>query len=306
MENKILAQYYGNMYYQGAAVKAQEAAGAMTFAQTKQLAEQNFNAVQTAQTSAVTPAEMLKAKYPNAVYHVFDASSSYWKTRNDYPHYLLYQDSDKAKEVLSNWQPEGENPFYGSKDGRFIAPKEIHALSNVPPGSKAVVIHPDVQQKMEQDPAYAAEIIDRIDAWFKFDIARNNAISGKDDYGNAMSQAVAIGKDGNIVNACSSTAGGGFTYSSSGAADGSDKEDMWEQRAIRHKKYMRQKIENQIEHNRIVSRMQNLAAANAAASARQRFSEMLADGNFTKKLGTEIAGMPLQQLLDLASTQIFG
>ena len=79
---------------------------------------------------------MLKAKYPNIHYHVFDASSGYWRTRNDYPHYLLYQDGDKAKETLENWQPSGANPFYGSIDGRFTAPKEIHALGNVPPGSK--------------------------------------------------------------------------------------------------------------------------------------------------------------------------
>ena len=78
---------------------------------------------------------MLKAKYPGLHYHVFDASSNYWKTRNDYPHYLLYQDGDKAKETLENWRPEGANPFYGSVDGRFTAPKEIRALGSVPPGS---------------------------------------------------------------------------------------------------------------------------------------------------------------------------
>ena len=70
---------------------------------------------------------MLKAKYPNLVYHVFDASSGYWRTRNDYPHYLLYQEGDKAKETLENWQPTGANPFYGSVDGQFIAPSEIKA-----------------------------------------------------------------------------------------------------------------------------------------------------------------------------------
>ena len=85
---------------------------------------------------------MLKAKCLNLVYHVFDASSGYWHTRNDYPHYLLYQDGDKAKEILENWRPTGANPFYGSIDGRFTAPKEIHALGNVPPGSRAVIIHP--------------------------------------------------------------------------------------------------------------------------------------------------------------------
>ena len=37
---------------------------------------------------ALSLEEMLKAKYPNLHYHVFDASSGYCKTRNDYPHYL--------------------------------------------------------------------------------------------------------------------------------------------------------------------------------------------------------------------------
>ncbi len=119
---------------------------------------------------------MLKAKYPGLVYHVFDASSSYWRTRNDYPHHLLYQDGDKAKETLENWQPTGANPFYGSIDGRFTAPKEIHALGNVPPGSKAVVIHPKVQERMEQDQAYAQKIYAKIGTWFAFDVAGNEAI----------------------------------------------------------------------------------------------------------------------------------
>ena len=99
-------------------------------------------------TQALSLEEMLKAKYPNLVYHVFDASSSYWKTRTDYPHYLLYQNGDKAKETLENWQPSGSNPFYGSVNGQFIAPKEIKALGSVPPGSKAVVNHPKVQERM--------------------------------------------------------------------------------------------------------------------------------------------------------------
>ena len=51
-------------------------------------------------TKAPSLETMLKAKYPNIHYHVFDASSGYWRTRNDYPHYLLYQDGDKAQETL--------------------------------------------------------------------------------------------------------------------------------------------------------------------------------------------------------------
>ena len=84
---------------------------------------QSGNVEATEATEAPSLETMLKAKYPNIHYHVFDASSGYWRTRNDYPHYLLYQDGDKAKETLENWQPTGANPFYGSIDGRFTAPK---------------------------------------------------------------------------------------------------------------------------------------------------------------------------------------
>lgn len=172
--------------------------------------------IQTEGTAAAESASletMLKTKYPNIVYHVFDASSSYWKSRNDYPHYLLYQSGDAAKETLENWEPSGENPFYGSKDGKFIAPKEIHALGSVPPGSKAVVIHPDVQARMEREPEYAKEIYAKIDAWFAFDAARNEAVMPGSSVG--MSQAVAIGADGEICNACASRSGGG-SFSKSG------------------------------------------------------------------------------------------
>ena len=197
-------------------------------------------------TAAPSLETMLKAKYPNIHYHVFDASSGYWSTRNDYPHYLLYQDGDKAKETLENWQPTGANPFYGSIDGRFTAPKEIHALSSVPPASKAVVIHPKVQERMEQDPAYAQELFAKIDAWFAIDVARNEAIIPGSTLG--MSQAVAIGEDGNICNACSSSAGGDITYSKSGSYS---QESWWDLRMARHAEFMRLALEKQIQSARI-------------------------------------------------------
>ena len=209
------------------------------------LAVRSGGQIQARETETVeTPSleTMLKAKYPNIHYHVFDASSGYWRTRNDYPHYLLYQDGDKARETLENWQPTGANPFYGSIDGRFTAPEEIHALGNVPPGSKAVVIHPKVQERMEQDPAYAQEIFAKIDAWFAFDVARNEAIMPGSTWD--MSQAVAIGEDGNICNACSSSAGGEITCSKSGS---DEEESWWDLRMARHTEFMKLAAEKQIQ-----------------------------------------------------------
>ena len=248
------------------------------------LAVRSGGQVQAAGTEAVEAPSletMLKAKYPNIHYHVFDASSGYWRTRNDYPHYLLYQDGDKAKETLENWQPTGANPFYGSIDGRFTAPKEIHALGNVPPGSKAVVIHPKVQERMEQDPAYAQEIFAKIDTWFAFDVARNEAIIPGSTWD--MSQAVAIGEDGNICNACSSSAGGEITYSKSGS---DDEESWWDLRIARHAEFMKLAVEKQIQRKMQAS---DLLSASAAKS---RLAGMMSSENLHTIFGDEIAGVP--------------
>ncbi|MCI8878421.1 MAG: hypothetical protein HFF78_05565 [Oscillospiraceae bacterium] len=248
------------------------------------LAVRSGGQVQAAEPEAVEAPSletMLKAKYPNIHYHVFDASSGYWRTRNDYPHYLLYQDGDKAKETLENWQPAGANPFYGSIDGRFTAPKEIHALGNVPPGSKAVVIHPKVQERMEQDPAYAQEIFAKIDTWFAFDVARNEAIIPGSTWD--MSQAVAIGEDGNICNACSSSAGGEITYSKSGS---DDEESWWDLRIARHAEFMKLAVEKQIQRKMQAS---DLLSASAAKS---RLAGMMSSENLHTIFGDEIAGVP--------------
>ena len=251
--------------------------------------QRQAGAVQAAEAPSLEA--MLKTKYPNIHYHVFDASSGYWRTRNDYPHYLLYQDGDEAKKTLENWQPTGSNPFYGSIDGRFTAPKEIHALGRVPPGSKAVVIHPKVQERMERDPAYAQEIFAKIDTWFAFDAARNEAILPGSTWD--MSQAVAIGEDGNICNACSSSGGGGLTFSRSGSGD---ELSWWDLRMARHAGFMKLLVEGQLQ------------ASDWAASglAKSRLASMLDSGGLLDIFGSEIAGVPAETILALTRAQVWG
>ena len=229
------------------------------------LAVRSGGQVQAAGTEAVEVPSletMLKAKYPNIHYHVFDASSGYWRTRNDYPHYLLYQDGDKAKETLENWQPTGANPFYGSIDGRFTAPKEIFA---------------------------------KIDTWFAFDVARNEAIMPGSTWD--MSQAVAIGEDGNICNACSSSAGGEITYSKSGS---DDEESWWDLRMARHAEFMKLAVEKQIQ--------RHIQASELAASvaAKSQLAAMLTGGNLREIFGSEIAGIPTETVLAITQSQVWG
>ena len=95
-------------------------------------------------TEKVSVESMLKAKYPNLVYNVGDATSSDWRTRNDYPFEALFQEGEKSTELIENWKPTGANP----KNQRHLA---------IPPNSKAVMIHPKAQERMENDPEFAKE-----------------------------------------------------------------------------------------------------------------------------------------------------
>ena len=196
---------------------------------------------------------------------------------------------------LENWQPEGANPFYGSKNGKFIAPKEIHALGNVPPGSKAVVIHPKVQEKMEQDPAYAKEIMERIDTWFTFDALRNEAICP--GITARMSQAVAIGEDGNICNAVSSSAGE-ITVSSD------EMVRAYYLRMAKRAEFMRYLAAKQIEE----SIQESVRASDLAmqAAARSKLAEMMQGGRIREIFGDEIAGTPTETVLEITRAQIWG
>lgn len=282
------------------AVQAEEKAeNSVFFGLLSAYAAQNDGKTEAAE-AVQTPSleEMLRAKYPRIAYHVFDASSGYWKTRNDYPHYLLYQDDGKAAEVLENWKPSGPNPFYGSIDGKFIAPKEIRALGSIPPGSRAVVIHPKVQERMEEEPEYALEIMARIEAWWAFDSARNEAMMPGIEARSSWS--VAIGEDGNIVNA-ESHSQGEITTSKSGK---DDEESWWDLRLKRHAYFMEQITEKQLDHTAEVSR--RFQALNVQSAVKTQLAAMLGDEGLAAILGETIAGVPTEQILTNTAEMVFG
>lgn len=232
--------------------------------------------------------EMLKAKYPMLAYHVFDASTSYWKTRNDYPFSLIYRDNIDTK-AIEKWKPQGPNPEMSS-------PSVQRDISSIPPGAKAVIIHPKVQEKMEQDPAYAKEIMERIDTWFLFDIARNEAIIPGITVG--MSQSVAIGEDGNIVNAQSSRIGPGLTYSGD-----DDESDFWKRRSKKHALYMKYLTDKYIEKGLEIKKQ--FAQNNSSQVLKNDLLEMISSDKFKDIIGDTIAGMPVEELIDITRNEIF-
>ena len=158
-----------------------------------------------------------------------------------------------------------------------------------------MVIHPKVQERMEQDPAYAQEIFAKIDTWFAFDVARNEAIMPGSTWD--MSQAVAIGEDGNICNACSSSAGGEITCSKSGS---DDEESWWDLRMARHAEFMKLAVEKQIQRHIQASELA------ASAAAKSQLAAMLTGGNLREIFGSEIAGIPTETVLAITQAQVWG
>ena len=158
-----------------------------------------------------------------------------------------------------------------------------------------MVIHPKVQERMETDSAYAQEIFAKIDTWFAFDVARNEAIMPGSTWD--MSQAVAIGEDGNICNACSSSGGGEITYSRSGS---DDEESWWDLRIARHAEFMKLAAEGQ------ARRRMQASDLLSASAARAQLASMMKDGDLPGIFGSEIAGIPTETILDITRAQVWG
>ena len=250
---------------------------------------------ETTGTEKVSVESMLKAKYPNLVYNVGDATSSDWRTRNDYPFETLFQEGEKSTELIENWKPTGANP----KNQRHLA---------IPPNSKAVMIHPKAQERMENDPEFAKEVMERIESWWAYDIARNEAISPGCTTG--MSQAIAIGEDGEIANVLAG--GGSNTMRSNKQKNNNDEDeyDWWTERMARHALYMQLWLEGKSDINLSsfsfmgggsfgssgFSSMNSMLAMQSGQSAEREIHSMLQNG-LKEKLGDTICGMPTDEVI---------
>ncbi len=251
---------------------------------------------ETAGTEKVSVESMLKAKYPNLVYNVGDATSSAWRTRNDYPFEALFQESEKSVEQIENWSPTGANP----KNQRYLA---------ISPGSKAVMIHPKAQERMENDPEFAQEVMERIESWWAYDIARNEAISPGCTVG--MSQAIAIGEDGEIANvlAC----GGGDSISmNKNKKDDEDEYDWWMERMARHAMYMELLRTGKIDYSKYAfvgsgsfgslgnssfNSINSMLAMQSGLAAEREIHSMIQNG-LKEKLGDTVCGMSVDEVIN--------
>jgi hypothetical protein len=126
----------------------------------------------TEETSTFSGAEQsLKEIYPDLKYHVLDASQfTYWN-RLDFPVSAFYKETVDENTVneLKTWKPKtqtatGYEPYVQSD------------LEKIQKGIHVVMIHPAVQEKINQDTEYTKKIVAKIQKYFENDIRINAAI----------------------------------------------------------------------------------------------------------------------------------
>lgn len=99
--------------------------------------------------------EMLKSKYSGVYYNVMDTSQidgALWG-RNDYPWNAYF--SEPADKSVLNWTPSGAEPDMQSP--------AVHAKMNSMLGKIAVVIPPELEEKMKNNPELVQKVMERVD-----------------------------------------------------------------------------------------------------------------------------------------------
>ena len=108
-------------------------------------------------TENVSFKEMLKSKYPGVYYNVMDTSKidgGLWG-RNDYPWDKYF--TNNADDSALNWKPLGAEPDMQSP--------AVRAKMNAMLGKIAVVIPPELEEKMKNNTELAQKVMGRVDSF---------------------------------------------------------------------------------------------------------------------------------------------
>ena len=108
-------------------------------------------------TESVSFKEMLKSKYPGEYYNVMDTSKidgCLWG-RKDYPWDAYF--SEPADESVLGWTPSGAEPK--------MQDSKVQNKINSMAGKMSIVIPPELEEKMKNDPELAQQVMDKVDGF---------------------------------------------------------------------------------------------------------------------------------------------
>ena len=102
--------------------------------------------------------EIWQARFPNAYYHVIDASNipqEHWQ-RNDYPFEKFF--APNIDDSVLNWQPSGIEPQMGDVS--------VQARMESILGQNAVVVPKELEEKLKDNPQLVQEMMQKIERLF--------------------------------------------------------------------------------------------------------------------------------------------
>ncbi|MCH5194347.1 MAG: hypothetical protein J1F11_10320 [Oscillospiraceae bacterium] len=205
------------------------------------------------QTENVSFEEMLRSKYRGVYFNVMDTSriSDDWWGRNDYPRDKFF--SEPADESALDWQPDGAEPPMSNP--------EIQKKISATLGKTAVVIPPELEEKMKNDPELAKQVMNRIDSF----IARHYSAGANQGF------LMIFDENGEISQSC--VTGEGFSVSSSEFADARkarEKKQAEYDRIAEENALKRRLLEQIIEHRHLQSDIiYDLISNTAVSSAKE-------------------------------------
>ena len=202
------------------------------------------------QTESVSFEEMLRSKYRGVYFNVMDTSriNDEWWGRNDYPRDKFF--SEPADESALDWVPDGPEPP--------MSDERVQAKISATLGKTAVVIPPELEEKMKSDPKLAQQVMDRIDSF----IARHYRAGANQGF------LMVFDENGEISQSC--VTGEGFSVSSSEFADARkarEKKQAEYNRLAEESALKRRLLEQIIEHRHLQSGIIDDLISNTAVSS---------------------------------------
>ena len=130
--------------------------------------------------------DMWQTRFPGAYYNVMDTSKidgSLWG-RNDYPWDKYF--SNHADDSVLDWKPSGAEPA--------MLDSKVQAKINSTIGKKAIVVPPELEEKMKYDPELAGSVMAKVKGFVAEQDMRNpNPRKG---------YLIALDGNGDIAHAC--------------------------------------------------------------------------------------------------------
>lgn len=161
---------------------------------------------------------------------------------------------------------------------------------------KVAIIHPTAQRRMKLDAAFSEMIWKRIDAWFTFDTARQNALG----FSQQRSQGVAIGEDGEITATVSTTNRTANTTTANNTADTQKRTAAVRQD---NQNWRLQMLEREQMLHSFALSQQFTGIGNTQAAA--HLATMMNSGMLQSALGDTIAGIATDEVFRQTRKEVF-